>query len=230
MKKITIAVDGYSACGKSTTAKAVASVLGYSYVDSGAMYRAVTLFFLDNYVTLTNEKEVQDALEKIDISFKRNPKSKRNEVCLNSSNVEDEIRTMRITQNVSQVSAIPAVRKAMVQIQKKLGKKKGIVMDGRDIGTVVFPDAELKIFMTADINIRTARRQQELLEKNQLIDTETIKANLLERDRIDSTRSEGPLRKAKDAIEVDTTELTLEEQVDKVIHLALEKMLVKEKV
>lgn len=224
MKKITIAIDGYSACGKSTTAKAVASVLGYSYIDSGAMYRAVTLYFLQNYVTLTNEKEVAKALSSIDIDFKRNPENNRNETCLNGLNVEEEIRKMRISENVSQVSAIPAVRKAMVALQQKMGRKKGIVMDGRDIGTVVFPDAELKVFMTAEIDIRAARRQKELLEKKQLINLEQIKTNLAERDRIDSTRSEGPLRKAEDAIEIDTSQLMLDEQVDMVIDLALSRM------
>ena len=160
MKKITIAIDGYSACGKSTTAKAVAAILGYTYIDSGAMYRAVTLYFLDNYVSLTNEKEIERALQKIDIGFKKNPDNNRHEICLNGLNVEADIRKMRISEMVSPVSAIPQVRKAMVAIQQKMGKKKGIVMDGRDIGTVVFPDAELKLFMTADINVRAERRQQ----------------------------------------------------------------------
>lgn len=224
MKKIIVAIDGYSACGKSTTAKAVASVLGYMYIDSGAMYRAVTLFFLDDYVSLTNEKEVKQALDKIDIDFKRNPENNKNETCLNGLNVEEAIRQMRISENVSQVSAIPAVRHAMVALQQKMGKKRGIVMDGRDIGTVVFPDAELKVFMTADINIRAARRQKELLERKQLVNLEQIKSNLSERDRIDSTRSEGPLKKAGDAIEIDTSQMMLDEQVDQVIDLALSRM------
>lgn len=225
MKKITVAIDGYSACGKSTTAKAVAAILSYAYIDSGAMYRAVTLYFLDNYISLSNEKEIDHALSKIDITFKRNPETGLNETYLNGINVESEIRTMRVTENVSPVSAIPAVRRAMVGLQKKMGKRKGIVMDGRDIGTVVFPDAELKVFMTADLHSRAARRQQELLEKDQMVNIERIKMNLEERDRIDSTRSEGPLRKAEDAILINTSHLTLDEQVDKVVRLALTKIL-----
>ena len=224
MKKIIIAIDGYSACGKSTTAKAVASILGYTYIDSGAMYRAVTLYFLNHYVTLTNEKEVSRALENITISFKRNPDNGRNETYLNGLNVEEEIRTMRVTENVSPVSAIPQVRKAMVEIQQKMGRKKGIIMDGRDIGTVVFPDADLKVFMTADVDVRAARRQQELLEKKQLVNLERIRQNLQERDTIDSNRKEGPLKKANDALIMDTSHLTIDEQVDKVVEMAMGKI------
>jgi cytidylate kinase len=224
LKKITIAIDGYSACGKSTTAKEVSSILGYTYIDSGAMYRAVTLFFLDNYITLTNDKDVRQALEKISVSFKKDPDSGRNETYLNGLNVEEEIRKMRVTEKVSPVSAIPAVRQAMVKLQQKLGKKKGIIMDGRDIGTVVFPGAELKVFMTADIDVRAARRQQELLEKKQLVDLGRIRQNLTERDAIDSSRKEGPLKKAEDAELMDTSHLTIEEQVDKVVEMAMGKI------
>ena len=224
MKKITIAIDGYSACGKSTTAKALAAVLGYTYIDTGAMYRAVTLYFLDNYISLTNKKEIIDALSNIDVSFKLNPETGKSEVCLNGLNVEKEIRKMRVTEKVSPVSAITEVRKAMVAQQQKMGKGKGTVMDGRDIGTVVFPDAELKLFMTADINIRAARRQQELFEKGQMVELNKIKSNLAERDHIDSTREEGPLKKAKDAILIDTSYITIEEQVDKIVELVVGKV------
>lgn len=225
MKKITIAIDGYSACGKSTTAKALAAVLGYTYIDTGAMYRAVTLYFLDNYISLTNKKEIIKALDNISISFKINPDTGKSEACLNGLNVEKEIREMRVTEKVSPVSAIPEVRKAMVAQQQKMGKGKGTVMDGRDIGTVVFPDAELKLFMTADINIRAARRQQELLEKGQMVELEKIKHNLAERDHIDSTREEGPLKKAEDAIYIDTSYITIDEQVDKIIELVVGKLI-----
>ena len=225
MKKITIAIDGYSACGKSTTAKAVAAVLGYTFIDSGAMYRAVTLYFLDNYITLSNKKEVLKALANIEINFKLNPETGKSEVCLNGLNVEKEIRKMRVTEMVSPVSAIPEVRRAMVAQQQKMGRGKGIVMDGRDIGTVVFPDAELKLFMTADINIRAARRQQELLEKGQMVELGKIKDNLQERDNIDSSREEGPLKKAEDAISIDTSYITIDEQVDKVVEMVMGKVL-----
>jgi cytidylate kinase len=227
LKKIIIAIDGYSSCGKSTTAKQVAAKLGYGYIDTGAMYRAVTLYFLDNYINLTNPKAIEKALNEINITFHYNPKTQQNEVFLNGVNVEKEIRKMRISDKVSEVSAIPAVRHAMVAQQQKMGKKRGIVMDGRDIGTRVFPDAELKIFMTADINVRAARRQQELLEKNQLVNLEEVIENLLHRDLIDTTREESPLRKAEDAHLIDTTYITVEEQVEEVVHLAMGEMIPK---
>jgi cytidylate kinase len=228
MKKIIIAIDGYSACGKSTTAKEVASVLGYRYIDSGAMYRAVTLFFLDNHVALTNPKEVEQALRQIQLSFHVNSHGVT-EMFLNGVNVEKKIRKMRISENVSPVSAVKDVRVAMVEQQRRLGKDKGIVMDGRDIGTVVFPDADLKLFLTADIQVRAARRQQELLEKDNLVDLDTVIANITERDRIDSTRKESPLVKAADAIEMDTTHITIDEQVDEVVRQALSKIMRKKK-
>lgn len=218
MKKIVIAIDGYSSCGKSTTAKLVAAELGYAYIDTGAMYRAVTLYFLDHHVTLTNPKEVKDALDKIDISFHYNPKAKRNEVFLNGLNVEDEIRKMYISNQVSEVSVVKEVRWAMVAQQQKMGKKRGVVMDGRDIGTAVFPDAEVKIFMTADVDTRAKRRQDELLDKKQLINLGEIKENLLKRDLIDSTRQESPLRRADDAFLLDTSHMTIDEQVDFVLN------------
>lgn len=220
LRHITIAIDGYSACGKSTTARRVAAILGYRYIDSGAMYRAVTLHFLENHVAITNPKEVSRALEAIRISFRLNAAG-QSDTFLNGKNVESEIREMRISENVSQVSAIREVRVAMVDQQRKLGKHKGVVMDGRDIGTVVFPDAELKVFLVADMQVRAYRRQQELLQKGELVDLDAIIENLTTRDKIDSTRAESPLVKAAEAIEFDTTHVTVEEQVDEVVQMAI---------
>ncbi|MEM6362125.1 MAG: (d)CMP kinase [Bacteroidota bacterium] len=226
MRKIVIAIDGYSACGKSSTAKKVAEILGYSYIDSGAMYRAVTLFFLENHITLTNDKEVAKALQNIDIDFRTSRRSAHNsDTYLNGLNVEREIRKMEISNSVSQVSSIKSVRGAMVNQQRKLGRKKAVVMDGRDIGTVVFPDAELKVFMLADVNIRAERRQQELFERKEVISFNRIVENLKMRDEIDTSRTESPLRQALDAVVVNTTFMTLEEQVDEVVNLALNKIL-----
>lgn len=225
MKKIIIAIDGYSACGKSTTAKMVAAQLNYSYIDSGAMYRAVTLYFLENYVELTNPKAIQKALANIEISFKPNPKTGHSDTFLNSLNVEEEIRKMYISQQVSPVSAIPEVRHAMVAQQQRLGRKQGVVMDGRDIGTTVFPRAEVKVFMTADLVMRAQRRQKELLAKNEVVDLDDIIENLKNRDRIDTTREESPLRQAEDAILLDTTFMTIDEQVEYVLQLAASKII-----
>lgn len=224
MQKIIIAIDGYSACGKSTTAKEVARELGYRYIDSGAMYRAVTLYFMERHVSLTNPKEVNRALDQIRISFQVNSKGKT-ETFLNGIIVEREIREMRISENVSQVSTLATVRRAMVDQQRRMGKERGIVMDGRDIGTVVFPDAELKIFLTADMMVRAFRRQRELLEREELVEIDAIVDNLTKRDKIDSTRAESPLRKADDAIVIDTTHITIDEEVDEVIRLAVSRML-----
>lgn len=225
LKKIVIAIDGYSACGKSTTAKALAANLNYHYIDSGAMYRAVTLYFLENHVAITNPKEVDNALNKISIEFKYNEKTRSSEIFLNGLNVEAEIREMRISEKVSQVSALVPVRKAMVNQQRKLGKKKGVVMDGRDIGTVVFPDAELKIFMNADMQARAYRRQKELLDRGELIGLEEVIKNLKQRDFLDSTRDEGPLKKAQDALEIDTTHITLDEQIELATSMAITRIL-----
>lgn len=224
MRKIIIAIDGYSACGKSTTAKEVAKILGYRYIDSGAMYRAVTLYFLDHHVAHTNPKEVAKALQEIKISFQVNAHG-LTETFLNGLIVEKKIRKMKIAENVSQVSAIKEVRRAMVELQRKMGKEKGIVMDGRDIGSVVFPNAELKLFLTADLLVRAFRRQKELLEKEDLVDLDTVIANLKKRDEIDSTRTESPLIMASDATLIDTTHITVDEQVDEVIRFALGRML-----
>lgn len=221
-KKIVIAIDGYSACGKSTTAKQVANILGYRYIDTGAMYRAVTLYFLDHHIALTNPKEVSKALEQIHISFKVNSKNV-SETFLNGLNVEQEIRSMRISENVSQVSAVKDVRIALVEQQRRMGREKSVVMDGRDIGTVVFPNAELKLFMMADVLVRAFRRQRELLERDQLVDLDEVIDNLLRRDKIDTGRAESPLRQAADAVVIDTTHITIDEQVDEVLRLALAK-------
>ncbi len=228
MQKIIVAIDGYSSCGKSTTARAVASALGYGYIDTGAMYRATTLFMLRNFIDLSNPKSVEKALSQISINFIFNSKTDKNETFLNGLNVEKEIRQMEIADFVSEVSAVARVRKEMVAQQQLMGRKRGFVMDGRDIGTIVFPDAELKIFMTADINIRAARRQQELLQRNELVNLDVIKENLAKRDHIDANRAEGPLRKAGDALELDTSYLSIDEQVDFVVNHALSKIIYKQ--
>lgn len=219
-KDIIIAIDGYSGCGKSTTAKAVAHSLGYVYIDSGAMYRAATLFFLRNKINLADKESICKALQEICITFSSVKHDQSNETYLNGVNVESEIRKMEVTQNVSEVSAIPEVRKAMVAQQRALGSKRRVVMDGRDIGTNVFPEAELKIFMTARMDIRAERRRKELMEKGQTVDRTEVKENLQERDRIDSGREVNPLRKAEDAIEIDTSDLCFHQQVEQVLELA----------
>jgi CMP/dCMP kinase len=224
-KKIVIAIDGYSACGKSTTAKQVASILGYRYIDTGAMYRAVTLYFLDHHIALTNPKEILRALSQINIAFNVNSKNV-SETYLNGLNVENDIRKMRISENVSPVSAIKEVRTFLVEQQRRMGKEKGVVMDGRDIGTVVFPNADLKLFMTADILVRAFRRQKELLDRNNMVDLDEVIENLVQRDKIDTTRQESPLKQAEDAIVIDTTHITVDEQVDEVVRLALSKTIV----
>jgi CMP/dCMP kinase len=224
LRKIVIAIDGYSACGKSSTAKMVAGILGYRYIDTGAMYRAVTLYFMEHHVALTNPKEVSRALQQINISFKVNSRN-FSETYLNGLNVEKAIRSMRVSERVSEVSTVKDVRAAMVELQRKMGKEKGVVMDGRDIGTVVFPSADLKLFMSADLLVRAFRRQKELLEKERLVDLDDIITNIVQRDQIDTTRAESPLRKAEDAIEIDTTYITLEEQVDEVVRIALTRIM-----
>lgn len=222
MRNIIIAIDGHSSCGKSTLARDLAAALGFGYVDSGAMYRAVTLFFLDHAVELTDEEAVAKALDQISIEFKH--AAGRNRTFLNGQDVEDDIRTMRVSEWVSPVAAVPAVRRALVRQQKALGRRGGIVMDGRDIGTVVFPEAELKIFLTAEPNERVRRRQLELHENGVELSADSIRENLLERDRIDSTRDDSPLRKAEDAIVMDNTRLTRQEQLELVLNLVREKM------
>lgn len=215
--KIIIAIDGYSSCGKSTVAKELAATLGYSYIDSGAMYRAITLYFLRNNVDYKNENEVINALKDIHLSFAFNEASCKSEIHLNDENVEHYIRDMIVAEKVSEVAAIKEVRTFATAQQKKLGKKRGIVMDGRDIGTTVFPDAELKIFMTASPEVRVKRRFQELYASNPNITLEEVKHNLELRDYIDSNREESPLRQAADAVVLDNSHLTREEQLAKVI-------------
>ncbi|MEO5979994.1 MAG: (d)CMP kinase [Chryseolinea sp.] len=225
LRKIVIAIDGYSACGKSSTAKEVSNILGYRYIDTGAMYRAVTLYFLNNHVSITNPREIDRALEQLHISFRVN-KQNKSETYLNGLNVEKEIRAMRVSEMVSQVSTVKGVRDAMVEQQRRMGKEKAVVMDGRDIGTVVFPQAELKLFMNADLLVRAFRRQKELLERDQMVDLDEVIANIIHRDKIDTTRAESPLKQAEDAIHVDTTHISFDEQVDEVIRMALSKMVV----
>lgn len=219
MYNIIIAIDGYSSCGKSTTAKRVAAKLGYTYIDTGAMYRAVTLYFIQNRISLTNPKEIKQALDNISITFRRGSNGE-SVTFLNGVNVEQEIRKLYVANKVSEVSAIAEVRHALVVQQQTMGAKKGVVMDGRDIGTVVFPDAHLKVFMTADPTIRAARRQKELLEGGEVVNIEEIMSNIKKRDYIDTTRKESPLRQAPDAILIDTSYMTFEEQIAAVCLLA----------
>ena len=215
MKKITIAIDGFSSCGKSTMAKDLAREIGYIYIDSGAMYRAVTLYCLENGF-FTNDgidtAQLEAAMPNIRISFQLNPETQRPMTFLNGVNVEDRIRTMEVSTRVSPVAALPFVREALVKLQQEMGKEKGIVMDGRDIGTAVIPDAELKIIVTASAEIRAQRRYDELKAKGQDASFEEILANVKERDYIDQNREVSPLRKADDAILLDNSNLTIEEQ------------------
>lgn len=216
MKKITIAIDGYSSCGKSTMAKALAKKIGYVYVDTGAMYRSVTLFALRN--NLFNDDgsvktdELKEMLQQVNVSFKLNPETGLPETYLNGEMVERDIRGMEVSSHVSPIAAIPFVREALVAQQKAMGKEKGVVMDGRDIGTVVFPDAELKIFVTASAEVRAKRRYDELQGKGQPADYDDILKNVQQRDYIDTHREVSPLRQADDAIELDNGHMTIAEQ------------------
>jgi cytidylate kinase len=220
MKKIIVTIDGWSSCGKSTLAKQLANALNYVYIDSGAMYRAITLYFLRNHVDWSHTKAVKAALDEIDLEFVYNPISKQSEIHLNGENVEYVIRDMVVAETVSEVAAIRDVRDFAVDQQRRMGSQKGIVMDGRDIGTVVFPDAELKIFMEADNAIRVERRFKELFEKNPNITIEEVKNNLEMRDFIDSNREVSPLRQAADALVLDNSKLTEEQQLDFALRLA----------
>ncbi|UYQ91672.1 (d)CMP kinase [Chitinophaga horti] len=214
MKKIIITIDGYSSCGKSTLAKQLAKKLDYIYIDSGAMYRAVTLFFIRQDVNWRDEAEVKNALKDVHLEFVYNNNSGQAEMHLNDENVEHLIREMLVAEKVSEIAAIGAVRTFAVAQQQKMGARKGIVMDGRDIGTVVFPDAELKIFMTADPAVRVERRYKELYAKNPNITLHEVKENLELRDYIDANREISPLRRADDAIILDNSQLTMDEQLD----------------
>ena len=216
MEKIIIAIDGFSSCGKSTMAKDLAHELGYIYVDTGAMYRCVALYALQHKLFLKDDKinipELEAAMPNINISFKLNKETGRPDTYLNNENVENKIRTMEVSSRVSSIAAIPFIREALVAQQQKMGKDKGIVMDGRDIGTVVFPNAELKIFVTASPEVRAQRRYDELMEKGMEADYNEILENVKRRDYIDSHRDVSPLRKADDAIELDNSNISIEEQ------------------
>lgn len=221
--KITIAIDGFSSTGKSTVAKQLAKYLGYVYVDSGAMYRAVTFYAMQKGFIAKddfNSEALIYHLPNIDITFKFNESLGFAEVYLNSENIEKQIRTLEVSSFVSQVAAVPEVRKKLVEQQHKMAKDKGVVMDGRDIGTVVFPEAELKLFMTASAEKRAQRRYQELIKRGDKVSYADVLKNVQERDYIDSNREDSPLRKAEDAIEVDNSNLTLDEQFNKIIQLA----------
>ena len=210
-KNIVVAIDGYSSCGKSTLAKALAKKLHFVYVDSGAMYRAVTLYFLRNLVDITSEKAVAEALVNIHLDF--HARDYETHITLNGEEVSNEIRDMKISEMVSPVSALKKVCTEMVNQQQRMGKTANIVMDGRDIGTTVFPEASLKIFMTADPKVRAERRYKEMIAKGDLISLEEVFENLAHRDFLDTTRTESPLKRAEDAIILDNTELTPEEQL-----------------
>ncbi len=218
-KKIIIAIDGFSSCGKSTLAKQLAKQLNYIYIDSGAMYRAITLFFLRNHVNWEKEEEVKAALKDIHLEFHSNASTGESEIYLNGENVEYLIRDLIVAEKVSEIAALKQVRSFAVQQQQQMGEKKGIVMDGRDIGTTVFPNAELKIFMTADNAVRVERRFKELFAKNPNITIEEVKNNLELRDYIDSHREVSPLQQAADAIVIDNTDITPEEQLSRALQL-----------
>lgn len=215
---VVIAVDGNSSCGKSTWARRIASELGYSYIDTGAMYRAVTLACMEaGLFGQTAEPSpglVEDLLQGIKLDLRYNREKDRTEIFLNGKMVEDRIRDMEVSGHVSYIAAIPAVRRRMVEYQRELGRGKGVVMDGRDIGTVVFPDAELKIFLTASPEVRTGRRYRELLEKGIPASMEEVRENLAKRDHIDSTRTDSPLKQAEDALVLDNSGMTVDEQMD----------------
>jgi cytidylate kinase len=222
MPKIIVAIDGFSSCGKSTLARALASSLGYAYIDSGAMYRCVTLYALQKGMIKDKvflDEEIIAILPEVHITFHFNPQTKTSDTFLNEVNVERQIRSLEVAEIVSKVSTVKDVRTHMVALQRKMGKGKGIVMDGRDIGTNVFPKAELKIFMTADMDVRISRRVDELTSKGMHVSTEDVKRNLLERDHDDTHRKENPLTKAADAIVLDNTDLTKEEQLEFVVKL-----------
>ncbi len=224
MRKIIITIDGWSSCGKSTLAKQLAKALGYVYIDSGAMYRAITLYFLRNHIDWTVEQTTVNALENVNLHFVYNSKSLQSEMHLNDENVEYLIRDLVVAEKVSDVATIATVRTFAVAQQQRMGQDKGIVMDGRDIGTTVFPTAELKIFMTAEIMVRVERRFKEMFLKNPNVTIDEVKNNLEMRDYIDSNREVSPLRMAEDAILLDNTNITMEEQLDFALKLVAKKL------
>ncbi|MDT0691798.1 (d)CMP kinase [Salegentibacter sp. F188] len=226
-KKITIAIDGFSSTGKSTVAKQLAKELGYVYVDTGAMYRAVTLYVMRNlFVTETNfdVEAILRHLPFISLKFVFDEELGHGEIFLNKENVEKEIRQMEVSRNVSKVATVSEIREMLVKQQQEMGKDKGVVMDGRDIGTVVFPDADLKLFMTASTQTRAERRYKELRDRGTKVEFQEVLENVKERDFLDTTREDSPLIKAEDAIEIDNSNLTLEEQFEKVVKLAKDKI------
>jgi len=222
--KIIIAIDGFSSCGKSTLAKAMAKALEYVFVDTGAMYRAIALYFLRNNIPFNDTVAIEAALDQIELRFKYNSSSQKSDMYLNGENVEQEIREMQVSQKVSEVATIAAVREFAVAQQQAMGVDKGIVMDGRDIGTVVFPKAELKLFVTADPSVRLERRYQELLQTNPSISKEAVAENLQQRDLMDSTRAHSPLRQADDALVLDNTSLNREQQFELAMQWAMERI------
>ena len=224
MKRINIAIDGWSSCGKSTMARQLARLLNYVFIDSGAMYRAITLFFIRNQVDLADVSAVEQALQSINLQFQLNAESGNNEIWMNGENVEKEIRTMDVAQRVSDVAALKQVREFAVAQQQQIGQGKGVVMDGRDIGTMVFPDAELKIFMTASEDVRVNRRLKELQQKNPEISVDEVTENLRMRDHIDSTRDVSPLRRAEDAIMLDNSNLSPDQQLGLALEWAKQRM------
>lgn len=228
-RKIIVAIDGHSSCGKSTVAKDLAKVLSIAYIDTGAMYRAVTLYALRNNLIdndIVDEKGIVESLSNISVSFTFNSETKSNETFLNEKNVEKDIRTLEVSNKVSYVSAIGSVRKQLVEWQQDMGSKQSVVMDGRDIGTVVFPNADIKIFMTASDEVRAKRRYDELTSKGENVTMDEVLNNIKERDYIDSTRAESPLRKAEDAILLDNSKMTIEDQFDWIIEKMRSKMLI----
>jgi cytidylate kinase len=224
MKKIVIAIDGWSSCGKSTMARQLARKLNYIFIDSGAMYRAITLYFLRNQVDINNELAIESALGVIHLEFKLNSASLNNEIWMNGENVDALIRDIKVAERVSETAALAKVRDFAVAQQRLIGQDKGIVMDGRDIGSVVFPAAELKIFMTADPEIRVQRRLKELQAKDPDITMEEVRNNLASRDHIDSTRAVSPLRKPEDALVLDNSNLTPDQQLELALTWAEERM------
>lgn len=228
-RKIIVAIDGHSSCGKSTVAKDLAKVLSIAYIDTGAMYRAVTLYALRNNLIdndIVDEKGIVESLSNISVSFTFNSETKSNETFLNGKNVENDIRTLEVSNKVSYVSAIGSVRKQLVKWQRDMGSKQSVVMDGRDIGTVVFPNADIKIFMTASDEVRAKRRYDELTSKGENVTMDEVLNNIKERDYIDSTRTESPLRKAEDAILLDNSKMSIEDQFDWIIKKMRSKMLI----
>lgn len=223
MQKITIAIDGYSSCGKSTLARALAQKLDYNYIDTGAMYRAVTVFAIRNHAIdeagNVNIEALIALLPQVEVEFELNPQTHHSDVCLNGENIEREIRTMSVSSLVSKVSAIKEVREKMVALQRQMGKKKAVVLDGRDIGTHVFPKAELKLFMIADPEVRAKRRQDEFSSKGQYFSLEEVEMSLLKRDMADISRKESPLTQAEDAVILDNSDISKEEQLEFVLKL-----------